>query len=97
MRISVPKLFTKKRKWEFQKANLIESTDELSNPVRGWYRIFPFYVEERPDFVALMWCEKESDTIALVIINIGAFRDEKLSAEGFTKLKQKNIINYITN
>lgn len=92
MRISVPKVFTKKRKWEFQKANLIESTDELNNPVRGWYRIFPFYVEERPDFDALMWCEKESDTIALVIINIGAFRDEKLSAEALDNVR--NILDF---
>lgn len=88
MRIALPKLFAKKRKWEFKKADLTESTTELNNPIRGWYRIFPFYAEDVPDFEGLSWCANESDTIALVIINIGAFRDEKLTTNVLDNIRE---------
>ncbi len=95
MRIALPKLFPKKRKWDFQKADLTESTDELNNPVRGWYRIFPFYAEETPDFDSLSWCANETDTIALVIINIGTFRDEKLTDNALNNIR--NILTFFKN
>lgn len=88
MRIALPKLFGKKTRYDFQKANLEESTSELRNPARGWYRIFPFYAEEEPDFQKISWCIGENDTLALVIINIGAFREEKLSDAALNNIRE---------
>lgn len=78
MRIALPKLFAQKQKWIFCPGDLIESINELDNPMRGWYRIFPFYAEETPDFENIAWCKNKEDSLALVIINIGEFREQRL-------------------
>lgn len=68
-----------KSNWNFEVADLTESTDILKNPIRGWYQIFTFYAEEEPDFRNISWCVQDADTIALVIINIGAFRERRIT------------------
>ena len=78
MRIALHKLFTKGKKWSFQKAEFEENTIELQNPARGWFKIFPFMVEEEPDFTKLSWCDEDTNALALVIINIGEYRDETM-------------------
>ena len=67
------KLFSTKPKWEFHPAKLQETTEKLKNPARGWYTIYPFLLEEEPDFKELFWCLRKEETLALVIINIGAY------------------------
>ena len=75
------KLKAGQRKWHFQQAELRELTENLSNPARGWYQIHTFLAEQEPDFAQLEWCLDQADTLTLVIIDIGAFKERNLSQE----------------
>ena len=88
MRIALHKLFTKGKKWSFQKAEFEESTIELQNPARGWFKIFPFMAEEEPDFDKLCWCDEDTNSLALVIINIGEYRDERIPEEALANIRR---------
>lgn len=88
MRIALHKLFTKGKKWSFQKAEFEESTIELQNPARGWYKIFPFMAEEEPDFDKLCWCDEDKNSLALVIINIGEYREVRMPEEALKNIRR---------
>lgn len=62
----------------FETKKLKETTEYLCNPGRGWYQIYTFYVPENPKFEDLIWCLKEEESLVLVVINIGAYRDRML-------------------
>lgn len=62
--------------WEFKQAKLTETVNVPDNPARGWYTIYTFMAEEEPDFKAIEWCADSTETLALVIINIGAYREK---------------------
>ncbi len=80
------KLIGTKQKWEFHAAELRESTEELKNPARGWYTIYPFFLEKEPDFEELFWCLQKEETLALVILNIGAYREAPLDAVALERI-----------
>lgn len=80
------KLFDTKHKWEFCPAELSESGEALKNPARGWYTIYPFFLEKEPDFNELFWCLSKEETLALVIINIGAYREADLDEAALERL-----------
>ena len=86
------KFFKPKVNWKFQKADFVETTEELNNPARGWYSIFPFFVEEEPDFDKISWCADSTDTLALVIINIGAYRERLLDIQAMKNIR--SILSY---
>lgn len=88
MRIALHKLFAKGKKWSFQKADFEESTIELQNPARGLFKIFPFMVEEEPYFEKLSWCDEDKNSLALVIINIGEYRDERMPDEALFNMRK---------
>ena len=81
------KLFRTKPKWEFHPAELQETTEQLKNPARGWYTIYPFLLEEEPDFKELFWCLRKKETLALVIINIGAYRELRLDVQALKRIR----------
>lgn len=63
-----------------KRIKLEEATEEYTNPGRGWYKIYTFSLEKR-DFEELKWLPfSEQETLALVIINIGAFRQKVLDS-----------------
>jgi len=70
-----------RKKWQFQEGALEEDTEEFPNPARGWYQIHTFRACEEPDFHELEWCLNRSDTLAMVLIDIGEFRDRDLDGE----------------
>ncbi len=74
-----------RKKWKFQKASLAESREDLRNPARGWYQIHTFQAQERFSGKDLEWCLNREDTLALILINIGAYRDRPLDDEGILK------------
>ena len=86
------KLFKPKVNWKFHKAEFTETTEVLNNPARGWYHIFPFFVEEEPDFEKISWCADSTETLALVIINIGAYREQLLDVQAIKNIK--SILSY---
>lgn len=75
------KIRTDRQKWHFQEAVLSEVTSKFSNPARGWYQIHRFQAEQEPDFAELEWCIDREDSLALVMIDIGAFKEQDLSEE----------------
>ncbi len=86
------RLFSKfqknKSKWMFQKADLSENTDEIKNPARGWYRIYPFMAEETPNLKAISCSMADStDSLAMVIINIGAYRESDIDEKGLKNIR----------
>lgn len=72
----------------FRPAELIESTEEFSNPARGWYQIHTFPAEREPDFEELRWCLHPKDTLAFVLIDIGYFRDRDLDQEVLERISR---------
>ncbi len=66
-------------KWSIRCPFLSESRENLVNPWRGWYQIFSFKAEERPDFEELKWCLRAEESLALVRIDIGTFANQDLS------------------
>lgn len=82
------KLFNSKSQWEFQSAEFQEITESVKNPARGWYTIYPFLLEEEPDFEELFWCLAKEETLALVIINIGAYREKLLDDAALDRIRR---------
>lgn len=76
----VPHSFMKK-KYKFHNEALIESVEELPNPARGWYRIYTFCAEEQFDCEEYKKCAYDEDMLALVFIDIGAYREKSLDEE----------------
>ena len=64
-----------KQKWEWVPEELPESTEELENPARGWLEIYTFQAENGIDPLELRWSLRMGETLALVLINIGDYRD----------------------
>lgn len=83
------------KRLRFEPATLTESTAYLQNPSCGWYRIYPFALGEKPDFEELYWCLCAQETIVLALIDIGAFRDCRLSEEALCNLA--DILDFFAN
>lgn len=76
----------KKKQIRFEPAAFEESTSYLQNPSCGWYRIYPFAIEEKPDFEELYWCLCAEESIALVLADIGAYRSLDLPKDALGNL-----------
>lgn len=85
-------ILRKNRKRKFQKSRLYESLEPLKNPGRGWYRIYTYdLAEELPELYIA--CEEE--TIALLLIDIGSYKDERISEDALAYLKR--ILEFFKN
>jgi len=74
-------------KREIVEFTLLDTTNkQVLNPGRGWYEIYGFEIEENIDFDELVWSLRDNETLALVIIGIGAFKDEAISEEAIKNL-----------
>lgn len=88
MRRLLSKFYGTGNKWTFHRADLSENTEALKNPARGWYRIFPFWAQEDVDTAVLSKnCKADADTLALVIINIGAYRENAIDEHGIQNIR----------
>ncbi len=87
MKVWMHRLFNKGNSYVLNKADLTESTATLKNPVRGWYRLFSFYAEKEPDLESVVWSLDDADTLSLVIIDIGAYREKKLDQIALEHMK----------
>ena len=72
----------------FHSESFTETAKELRNPARGWYQVYPFQVEREPDFEELKWCLKEDETCALVLLDIGAYRDRDLDGSAVEHIRR---------
>lgn len=70
----------------FDGANLTEVAEDVPNPARGWYQIHTFLAEREPDFKELEWCVNQKDTLALLVVDIGFFRERDLDEEALNRI-----------
>lgn len=91
--------------WNFTKASYKETSRPLHNPGCGWYQIYSFAAEQQIDTQELKWCICREETLALVLIDIGAFASCPLTKEalenietilGFFAKQEKDMILRIT-
>lgn len=76
----------KKKRLRFEPEMFEESTSYLQNPGCGWYRIYPFVLEETQDFEELYWCLRAEESIVLALVDIGTFREKEISEEALHNL-----------
>lgn len=81
--------------WKLSKADLSERPENVSNPCRGWYQIHNFQADSEPDFGELEWCLDRKDTLALVFVDIGGFRDRELDVEALRRIRR--ILDFFRN
>ncbi len=81
----VPHSFMKK-KCKFHNETLVESVEELPNPARGWYRIYTFCAEEQFNCEEYIDCKYNGDMLVLVFIDIGAYRDGKITEQALCNI-----------
>lgn len=81
-------LFCGEEDWVFQTAELRETAEELKNPRRGWYQIYPFQLDQPLEEQSGGWYFEQGRQLALLMADIGAYRareiDEK-ALENFRK------------
>ncbi len=72
--------FSKKRTAGFRGAVLRGAAGDVPNPGRGWYRIYTYVLggEENCELPPALYA---GETLALVLIDIGAYRERSLSEE----------------
>lgn len=76
-----------RQKWEWMPEELWESTEELENPARGWYEIYTFRAEDGIHPQELRWSLREGETLALVLIDLRAYRDRALGNEALENIR----------
>lgn len=70
----------------FEKAKLREAVEPLSNPFRGWYQIHTFPVDQEPDLEGRDWPFAAEDTLALVLLDIGRYRNQDLDRQAVERI-----------
>ena len=68
----------------FHEAERTETFMPLDNPRRGWYRIYTYRVEEAYEPPV----RYENETLALVLLDIGAYKDQELDEVALAKMEQ---------
>lgn len=77
-----------KKLWQFKSEKFTETTCELNNPFRGWYQIYSFCAEKEPDFGELAPCLSDSETCALIIIDIAAYKNRDLDEKALLNMQE---------
>lgn len=98
-------LFRKGCGIRFERAELREEMKDCPNPGRGWYRLYSFSAEEEIREEELQWCLKKEERLALVMVDLGGFREEPLTKEAlahierifafFKKYKKEMILRFV--
>lgn len=58
------------------------------NPAQGWYSVYPFCVNEKINPEELKWCLKEDESVALVLLDLGAYQKNPLDFFALENLAQ---------
>ncbi len=82
-----------KDRWIFQAAKLRETAEELYNPRRGWYRIYPLTLDQPLVNQSGAWFFEESEQLVFLRVDIGAYRARPLDDAALTNLQ--NALTYL--
>ena len=69
------RLLRKKNRFSFYPAELKETKDVLINPLRGWYKIFYFYINEKPDFSEIEYNLDDEQMLVMAFADISSLPD----------------------
>lgn len=89
------KLFKGRDKRHFQAAELTESRAYLGNPGCGWYHIHTFLLQQEPDLEELKWCVCREETLALLLFDIGAYRNEPIPEAALQRMRR--VLSFFEN
>ena len=81
-------------KTKFKAARFVETGDELRNPERGWYQIHTFVLSDDITMVDREYTLNNLDTVALLLIDIGAYKNKSLDSDAISKLRMRWIISF---
>lgn len=78
---------------KFQKADLSESSKAVANPGCGWYHLYSFVLRDASelslqDARGSLAADSKEEQLALVLIDIGAFRTKPLSERALSHIEQ---------
>lgn len=76
------------RGWRLNKAPLVEDTGALPNPAAGWYHIYAFPLEVPAEKLEQQWQLEPGEQLALLLLDLGAFRQRELDEETLDNLKR---------
>jgi hypothetical protein len=79
---------TKKKEKLWKGASLREYAQKRANPGCGWYQIHSFALDEEPDLEQLKWCISDTDSLALVVFSIGAYKERALDEYALTRMRK---------
>lgn len=71
----------------FKAPRLKEISDELVNPYRGWYQIHTFKLDEDIDMTDREYTLNHTDTLALILVDISAYRSSALDDKAINNLR----------
>lgn len=91
----IPFFKSNKKVDNFKAEKLIESTEKLNNPMRGWYSIYYFVLREGNDFDLLEGRINTSDSLAMAFIDIAALGKESLTEGDVEEIR--TILNFFKN
>jgi len=81
-------LFHGKEAWTFQAAQLRETAEELDDPRRGWYQIYPFKAERPLEEQSRTWYFEGAQQLAFLMVDIGAYRARAFDEETLANLRK---------
>ncbi len=87
MKNPLHKVLGKNKRWNFQMGNLTEPALDMKNPARGWYRIYTYLADQSPDFTHVVWGEDCQETLVLILINIGAYKDCEIAPTALQNIR----------
>jgi len=83
--ISFTRLFQQDERYRLIPGALAEASGDVSNPGRGWYHIYTYSLGEgiNCDLPPFLY---EGETVSLVLIDIGAYREQPLGGSGLAMI-----------
>ena len=88
-------LLRKDKKTNFYPFDYSEKKNKLVNPLRGWYKIFYFDINETPDYSFLEAENDDTQKLVMTLVDIGSVKDESLKNEYGENLR--NILNFFVS
>lgn len=79
---------------KFKSSSFTEQCSDVPNPSRGWYQIFTFHLPQTVNFQKLSECLRHDQTLVLVLIDIGKYRDRELDEAAVQHVSQ--ILEYFS-
>jgi len=79
--------FHGKETWTFHAAPLSETAEELNDPRRGWYRIYPLALDRPLEPQSRAWFFEKSEQLAFLRVDIGAYRSRPLDERALSTLR----------